>query len=63
MTQHTETVKAQAHKLEQERQDNLIKTIEVRPGRIQTWYQSGDVVTEYPRDKRKKTTTDNRGIK
>jgi hypothetical protein len=40
-----------------------VHLIEVRPGRIQTWYKDGRVVTEYPRDKRKKTTVDYRGIK
>ena len=62
MTEHTDKVKQQAEKLNQERQDKQIKAIEIRQGRIQTWYQSGDVVTEYPRDKRKSTTTDYRGI-
>ena len=62
MTEHTDKVKQQAEKLNQERQDKQIRAIEIRPGRIQTWYQSGDVVTEYPRDKRKNTTTDYRGI-
>ena len=62
MTEHTDKVKQQAEKLNQERQDKQIKAIEIRQGRIQTWYQSGDVVTEYHRDKHKNTTTDYRGI-
>tara|TARA_R110001632_G_scaffold53252_1_gene131373 strand:- start:277 stop:468 length:192 start_codon:yes stop_codon:yes gene_type:complete len=63
MTQHNEQVEQQREVLKTEALDNQIKAIEVRPGRIQTWYQSGRVVTEYPRDKRKNTTTDYRGIK
>lgn len=63
MTQHNEQVEQQREVLKAEALDNQVKAIEVRPGRIQTWYQSGRVVTEYPRDKRKKTTTDYRGIK
>ena len=43
--------------------DNQVTALEIRAGRIQTWYESGRVVTEYPRDKRKKTITDHRGIK
>ena len=62
MTQHNEQVEQQREVLKTEALDNQIKAIEVRPGRIQTWYQSGRVVTEYPRDKRKNTTTDYRGI-
>ncbi len=63
MTQHNEQVEKQREVLKTEALDNQIKAIEVRPGRIQTWYQSGRVVTEHPRDKRKNTTTDYRGIK
>ena len=63
MTQYTDRVKEQQQKLTEENLDNQIISLDIRPGRIQTWYQSGRVVTEYPRDKRKKTTTDYRGLK
>ena len=62
MTQHTDKVEKQRELLKTEALDKKIISIDIRPGRIQTWYQSGRVVTEYPRDKRKKTTTDYRGF-
>ena len=62
MTEHTNQVEQQRERLKTEALDNQIKALEIRAGRIQTWYESGRVVTEYPRDKRKKTTTDYRGI-
>jgi len=62
MTQHSDKVEQQREILKTEALDKQIKAIDIRPGRIQTWYQSGRVVTEYPRDKRKKTTTDYRGL-
>ena len=63
MTEHTNQVEKQREILKTEALDNQVKALEIRAGRIQTWYESGRVVTEYPRDKRKKTTTDYRGIK
>ena len=63
MTQHSDKVEEQRQRLKTEALDTQIKALEIRAGRIQTWYESGRVVTEYPRDKRKKTTTDYRGIK
>ena len=62
MTQHSDKVEKQRELLKIEALDKKIISIDIRPGRIQTWYQSGRVVTEYPRDKRKKTTTDYRGL-
>ena len=62
MTEHTDKVNDQAEKLNKERQDKQIRAIEIRPGRIQTWYESGKVVSKYQRDKRRKTTIDYRGI-
>jgi hypothetical protein len=62
MTQHSDKVEQQREILKTEALDKKIISIDIRPGRIQTWYQSGRVVTEYPRDKRKKTTTDYRGL-
>ena len=62
MTQHSDKVEQQRELLKTEALDKKIKAIDIRPGRIQTWYQSGRVVTEYPRDKRRKTTTDYRGL-
>ena len=62
MTQHTDKVEKQRELLKIEALDKEIKAIDIRAGRIQTWYQSGRVVTEYPRDKRRKTTTDYRGL-
>jgi hypothetical protein len=62
MTQHSDKVEQQRELLKIEALDKKIISIDIRPGRIQTWYQSGRVVTEYPRDKRKKTTTDYRGL-
>ena len=62
MTQHTDKVEKQRELLKIEALDKEIKAIDIRAGRIQTWYQSGRVVTEYPRDKRKKKTTEYRGF-
>jgi hypothetical protein len=62
MTQHTDKVEKQRELLKIEALDKKIISIDIRPGRIQTWYQSGRVVTEYPRDKRKKKTTEYRGL-
>lgn len=62
MTQHSDKVEQQRELLKTEALDKKIRAIDIRPGRIQTWYQSGRVVTEYPRDKRRKTTTDFRGL-
>jgi len=62
MTQHSDKVEQQRELLKNEALDKKIISIDIRPGRIQTWYQSGRVVTEYPRDKRRKTTTDYRGL-
>tara|TARA_B100000902_G_scaffold143521_1_gene140962 strand:- start:269 stop:463 length:195 start_codon:yes stop_codon:yes gene_type:complete len=62
MTQHSDKVEQQREILKTEALDKKIISIDIRPGRIQTWYQSGRVVTEYPRDKRRKTTTDYRGL-
>jgi len=62
MTQHTDKVEKQRELLKTEALDKKIISIDIRPGRIQTWYQSGRVVTEYPRDKRKKKTTEYRGL-
>lgn len=62
MTQHSDKVEQQREVLKTEALDKKIRAIDIRPGRIQTWYQSGRVVTEYPRDKRRKTTTDYRGL-
>jgi hypothetical protein len=63
MTEHTAKVELQKEKILKESLDQQVTAIDIRFGRIQTWYQSGRVVTEYPRDKRKKTTTDYRGLK
>ena len=62
MTQHSDKVEQQREILKTEALDKKIISIDIRPGRIQTWYESGRVVTEYPRDKRRKTTTDYRGL-
>jgi hypothetical protein len=60
MTQYTDRIKKQEQKLTEEKLDNKILSLDIRPGRIQTRYQSGRVVTEYPRDKRKNTITEYR---
>ena len=62
MTQHSDKVEQQRELLKTEALDKKIISIDIRPGRIQTWYQSGRVVTEYPRDKRRKKTTEYRGL-
>jgi hypothetical protein len=69
MTEHNNKIskieqqRARDTRLKTEALDNQVTALEIRAGRIQTWYESGRVVTEYPRDKRKKTITDHRGIK
>ena len=63
MTEHNNKIEQQRERLKTEALDNKVTTLEIRAGRIQTWYETGRVVTEYPRDKRKNTTTDYRGIK
>lgn len=63
---YPEDIEKLAKRKEELKSEELAKkvhSIEVRPGRIQTWYQDGRVVTEYPRDKRRKTTVDYRGVK
>ena len=63
---YPEDIEKLAKRKEQLKSEELAKkvhSIEVRPGRIQTWYKDGRVVTEYPRDKRRKTTVDYRGVK
>ena len=62
MTQHIDKVEKQRELLKVEALDKEIKAIDICPGRIQTWYHSGRVVTDYPRDKRKKKTTEYRGL-
>ena len=62
---YPESIEKLAKRKEELKNEELAKkvyAIEVRPGRIQTWYQDGRVVTEYPRDKRKKTIVDYRRI-
>jgi S-adenosylmethionine hydrolase len=56
MTEHTDKVELQKEKILKESLDQQVTAIDIRFGRIQTRYASGKVVTEYPRDKRKKTT-------
>ena len=63
MTEYNNKIEQQRERLKTEALDNQVTALEIRAGRIQTWYESGRVVTEYPRDKRKKTTTNYRGIK
>jgi hypothetical protein len=40
MTQHSDKVEQQRELLKTEALDNQIKSIDIRPGRIQTWYRS-----------------------
>jgi hypothetical protein len=54
MTEHTAKVELQKEKILKESLDQQVTAIDIRFGRIQTRYASGKVVTEYPRDKRKK---------
>tara|TARA_R110000803_G_scaffold56778_1_gene114191 strand:- start:137 stop:328 length:192 start_codon:yes stop_codon:yes gene_type:complete len=63
MTEHNNKIEQQRERLKTETLDNQVTALEIRAGRIQTWHESGRVVTEYPRDKRKNTVTDHRGIK
>jgi hypothetical protein len=60
MTEHTDKVELQKEKILKESLDQQVTAIDIRFGRIQTRYQSGRVVTEYPRDKRKNTITEYR---
>ena len=61
--EHIEKLAKRKEEIKSEELAKQVHLIEVRPGRIQTWYKDGRVVTEYPRDKRRKTTVDYRGIK
>ncbi len=61
MTQHSDKVEEQRQRLDKEKLDGQITMIDIRKGRIQTRFASGRVVTEYPRDKRKKTKIENIG--
>ena len=60
MTQHSDKVEEQRQRLDKEKLDGQITMIDIRKGRIQTRFASGRVVTEYPRDKRKKTKIEQR---
>ena len=60
MTQHIDKVEAQRQRLDKEKLDGQITMIDIRKGRIQTRFASGRVVTEYPRDKRRKTKVEQR---
>ncbi len=60
MTQHSDKVEAQRQRLDKEKLDGQITMIDIRKGRIQTRFASGRVVTEYPRDKRRKTKVEQR---
>jgi hypothetical protein len=65
MTEHTDKVELQKEKILnlKESLDQQVTAIDIRFGRIQTRYASGKVMTEYPRDKRKKTITEYRVFK
>lgn len=60
MTQHSDKVEEQRQRLDKEKLDGQITQIDIRKGRIQTRFASGRVVTEYPRDKRRKTKIEQR---
>mgnify|MGYP003646586934 CR=1 FL=1 len=60
MTQHSDKVEEQRQRLDKEKLDGQITMIDIRKGRIQTRFASGRVVTEYPRDKRRKTKVEQR---
>ena len=60
MTQHIDKVEEQRQRLDKEKLDGEITMIDIRAGRIQTRFASGRVVTEYPRDKRRKTKVEQR---
>jgi hypothetical protein len=71
MTEHTDYLK-ENEKVELQKEkilnlkeslDQQVTAIDIRFGRIQTRYASGKVMTEYPRDKRKKTITEYRVFK
>ena len=55
MTEYSDKVEEQKIRLDKEQLDGQVTMIDIRKGRIQTRFASGRVVTEYPRDKRKKT--------
>jgi len=55
MTEYSDKVEEQRIRLDKEQLDGQITMVDIRKGRIQTRFASGRVVTEYPRDKRKKT--------
>ncbi len=60
MTQHSDKVEGQRQRLDKEQLDGQITMIDIRKGRVQTRFASGRVVTEYPRDKRRKTKIEQR---
>ena len=49
MTEHNNKIEQQRERLKTEALDNQVTALEIRAGRLQTWYESGRVVTEYPR--------------
>jgi len=55
MTEYSDKVEEQRIRLDKEQLDGQVTMIDIRKGRIQTRFSSGRVVTEYPRDKRRKT--------
>jgi len=61
MTQHSDKVEEQRQRLDKEKLDGQITMLDIRKGRIETRFASGRVVTEYPRDKRRKTKIENIG--
>jgi len=62
MTQYDEKVAKRKEELKQEELAKKVHAIEIRSGRIQTWYKDGRVVSEFPRDKRKKTIVEYRNV-
>ncbi len=58
--QYADKVEEQRQRLDKEKLDGEITMIDIRAGRIQTRFASGRVVTEYPRDKRRKTKVEQR---
>jgi hypothetical protein len=58
--QYADKVEEQRQRLDKEQLDGQITQIDIRKGRIQTRFASGRVVTEYPRDKRRKTKIEQR---
>jgi len=61
--EHIEKLAKRKEEIKSEELAKKVYSIEVRPGRIQTWYKDGRVVTEYPPDKRRKTTVDYRRVR